>query len=338
MQTHLTTKVKDMKFSQKRRQMQFRTIYELFDETPRIQIKDIREVLGGSRGTVRKRIKEAFDLGCIVGPHIRKRSFKNFVERVYIIKCEDPFELHEKYKKDKDVVYHAIMKGFADFLAISKKKLTIDGDILVEGFRSDYRFSYAPNCSWEYSIQDMQNKVKNFRPEEYIPQGLIETHWNESIKWDKKDELLFDELKYNVRMPLESLVKDKLHIGSGRAYEWLERLPECCTIFTCYFPETIAAYDPYLFMFDTDYEDFIVDLFSRLPTTTSFFKVSDKLFVDVHIDRGFMRNANSLKPNINALAIPLMVRDLVKRGILKTQADAIVRYYWREDMEDMEND
>jgi hypothetical protein len=34
-----------------------------------------------------------------------------------------------------------------------------------------------------------------------------------------------------------------------------------------------------MFMFETDYEDFIVDLFSELPTSTFFFKVANKLFV-----------------------------------------------------------
>jgi hypothetical protein len=71
--------------------------------------------------------------------------------------------------------------------------------------------------------------------------------------------------------------KQKYHMWSGHAIEWLERLQQYCTIFTCYFPLTANAYDPYLYVFETDYEDFVIDLFSQLPVTCWFQKVSGVL-------------------------------------------------------------
>jgi hypothetical protein len=52
-------------------------------------------------------------------------------------------------------------------------------------------------------------------------------------------------------------VKKNYRISGNELREWLEKLPECCTIATSYFPEKLSGYESYLFLFETDYEDFI---------------------------------------------------------------------------------
>lgn len=69
--------------------------------------------------------------------------------------------------------------------------------------------------------------------------------------------------------------------------------------FTRYFPEGAKAYDPYLFVFETDYEDFIVDLFSELPTSTFFFKVSDKLLMSGRMIKTSVRKVDLEMPDIS---------------------------------------
>jgi hypothetical protein len=325
--------VKEMKLTLEYRKRQIRTIYELLNKDPRIQYKDVGEVLGVDWRTVSTRMKEAFEQGFIVGPQIRKKSYRNFKQYMYFVRCEDPIGLYEKYIDDRNVIYHAIMDGFANFWIISRKRINIEGVIVILGLNSDFHISYAPNHSWDAGIGMMWKKLKHFDPLEYVPRGIIKTHWDETVEWDEQDEILFREFKYDLRKPLEPLVKEKYHIWSGDAYEWLKRLPECCTIYTCYFPETISAYDPYLFMFETDYEDFVIDLFSQLPTTTYFFKVSDRLFMYARIERGSMRIAHSRIPNVVKLHVPLLVRDLQKRGIVKSKGRAAVECYWKEDPE-----
>jgi len=324
----------DMKFSQNLRQTQYRTIYELFDKTPRIHIVQVQEVLGVSRDTASKRVKEAIEQGYIVGPHIRKRSFLNFEEIVYIVKCEDPIALCRKLSKNKHVIYHELLDGFADVRIITTKEIDIDGEIMLKGVRSDYFISFAPLRTWIAAINIIQKMIQDFDPAQYVPQGLIETHWDESVVWDEQDEILYKEFKYGLRKPLEPLVKKKYKMWSGKAYEWLERLSECCTVYTCYFPESIDNYDSYIFMFETDYTDFIVELFSQLPTTVWFFTVADKLFVYLWVERGSMKNVNFRKPKINNLQIPLIVRDLLKKGIIKSKAHAAIQYFWRKELDD----
>jgi hypothetical protein len=86
--------------------------------------------------TARNRLKEALSLKYIVGPHLKRKSFKNFLEYMTFVNCEDSLEFYLKYVKDLDVVYHAVMDGFADLWIISKKKLDLK-NVIAEGYRSD---------------------------------------------------------------------------------------------------------------------------------------------------------------------------------------------------------
>ncbi len=313
------------------RRFQYRTIYESLDSYERIKVKDLSSALGVNRHTTSKRLKEAFEQGYILMPQIRKRSYANLKEYMCFANCEDTLESYTMYSKDMNVIYHAVMSGFANLWVISTRKLALECDIIVEGNRSDYYVAYAPHRSWEKTMHIMRKKVKEFNPDEYEPNCCIKTHWDESITWDAEDETLNREFKYNVRKPLTPIMKNNL-ISGQRIYEFLQRLPECCTVFTRYFPVTISAYDPYLFMFETDYEDFIVDLFSQLPTSSIFFKVADKLFLSVHMKRDSIRRVGLDMADIAQLWIPLLVRDLKRKGILIKEAHAIVEYHWGKEL------
>lgn len=309
------------------RKKQYRIIYELLYKMARIKVKEISSALRINRNAASRRLREAFELYYVLTPQIRKHSYANLKEYMYFINCKYPFDLYEQYRKDPDVIYHAVMGGFANLWVISKKKIDIKGDILFEGYRSDYYIAYAPHQSWRKAVQIMRKKVEQFNPDEYTPKNTIKTHWDESILWSTEDEILYREFKYNMRKNLSPVMKKHL-ISGQKIYEFLDKTAECCTIFTRYFPETISAYDPYLFIFETDYKDFIIDLFSELPTASFFFKVSDHLFVYTDVDRQLLRNVG-LNTEISRLHIPLLVRDLFKKDIITNEAHAIIEYHWR---------
>ncbi|MBU7025484.1 MAG: hypothetical protein HXS48_00970 [Theionarchaea archaeon] len=56
----------------------------------------------------------------------------------------------------------------------------------------------------------MQKKVVTFSLQEYKPQGIIKTPWNETIKWTAEDEKLFREFKYDGRKKLTPIMKKHL--------------------------------------------------------------------------------------------------------------------------------
>jgi DNA-binding Lrp family transcriptional regulator len=309
-----------------RRRNQYRTIYELLHRSPRIKVKTLSSALGMNRHATSNRLKEAFEEGYILVPQLRKRSYANLKEYMYFVNSRDSVKSYMQYIDDNGVVYHAVMSGFANLWLITREEINIEGDIIFEGFRSDYHVAFAPNQSWKAAIKKMRKKIEAFNPKDYKPSGIIKTHLDEPVAWDSEYEVLSREFKYNGRKALTPLMKAHL-ISGQKIYEFLDSLPEYCTVFTRYFPETISAYDPYLFMFETDYEDFIIDIFSELPTSPFFFKVSDRLFVYTNMAKEYTR-CTELYATINKLQIPLLMKSLLERGILKSEAHTILEYYW----------
>jgi hypothetical protein len=222
------------------------------------------------------------------------------------------------------------MDGFANLWVTSLDKMIIQGNILVGGPVSDMHVSFAPTYSWEEAKRIMWEKVERFDPADYEPKGIVQTHYDEQIEWGEEDEILYRYFKYDLRKPLDPLIKKGY--TKNKIYKWLKKLPECCSIITKYYPQTRAAYDPYIFFFETDYEDFIIDVFSEIPTSPVFFKVSDKLVLYAYVARDFLRVNNQPISNITRVHIPLLIRRLLREGIIKNEMHALVDYYWTKDI------
>ena len=319
-----------MPTSLEEKKKQYRIIYELlWSKKPRIYVKDVASILKVDPRTASRRMMEAFNHEYVLLPQVRKRSYSKTKEYTYLINCKDPLKVYSEYTNDLSVVYHAVLSGFANTWIVSKERIDIDGDIILEGYRSDYHVAYAPNHLWEKAIQIMQERVEIFDPDDYKPEGIIKTHWDEPLEWDAEDELLFRYFKYNLRKRFAPVMREHL-ISTTKIYQFLGRLPQCCTVFTRYFPETLSGYEPVLYMFKTDYEDFLINLFSVLPTSTFFFKVSDRLVLTGRMERKSLRNVGSDMDDITQLWIPLLIRDLREKGIIEEEAHATFEYHWKK--------
>lgn len=311
------------------RKRHYRIIFEAVFKLPRIRIKNISALLGGKqRATLR--MKEAFEWGYIVGPQIRERSYDNFAEYMYFLNCKDPDLAFQKYFKDERIVFLAQMAGFCNLWIISKGEIEIDEEIIFQGRRSDYHVSFPPDHTSEQAIRIMRKKVEDFEGKTYVAKGIIQIHFNETVEWDEKDKRLYDYFKQDLRKKLSPVMK-KYNISKHKVANWFKKLPECCTIQTGYFPETKSSYDQYLFMFETDYEDFIIELFSELPTTSTFFKVGDRLFAYLHIPHQFIRTTEPIVSQ-DELQIPLLMGDLSRKGIVRSKARAIVECFSSRDI------
>jgi hypothetical protein len=132
------------------------------------------------------------------------------------------------------------------------------------------------------AINTMRDMVAKFNPENYIPKGYITNHWNETVQWSQEFEILYQEFKFDLRRLLKPIMRNT-GIYMGRIKSFLEQLPEYCTIFTCYYRESLSAYEGCVYTFETDYEDFIIDVFSELSCTCWFYRVGDKLVVHVRV-------------------------------------------------------
>ncbi|MGC1122955.1 MAG: hypothetical protein WBA22_17885, partial [Candidatus Methanofastidiosia archaeon] len=88
-------------------------------------------------------------------------------------------------------------------------------------------------------------------------------------------------------------------------------------------------------IFETDYEDFIIDLFSQLPTTCWFRRVSNTLICHVWTLREPVKKVTAHLENIPGIQIPLLVETLVNKGIVKKENRARKEYYWRKELDDI---
>ena len=312
-----------MRSTPEQRKKHYRIIYEMLFDDPRVHKNTLSSILGGGR-TAGLRMREAFNQQYIVGPEIRVRSFENLREYMYFVRCRHP-ELHYlEYREDMNVAYHAKTRGFCNLWIISKKKLDIEGEIVHEGCHSDFYVSYAPDRSWGESLEIMRRKIETFDSDEYVPDHLIKTHLDEQANWRPKDDFLYKYFKYNLRKPVSPLLQDYKIYGKT-IYNFFQKLREYCTIFTDYFPDRLPSYDPYLFIVETEYEDFVIDVFSQLPTSASFFKVSEKLFVFINIPEQVIRGTD-LHVTLNKLYIPLLFIDMLKKEIIIDKDDILVDY------------
>jgi hypothetical protein len=315
------------------REKQFRKIYEYLCDKPRFRPHHVAKEMGLRPSSVRNRLMEAIEKEYIVGPQIRKKSFSNLRNYVNFVDCDDPAELYQRCAKDKNVVYHAILDGFCNFQVISKTPMNIKGSVL-KGALPDYFVSRPPNHPWETSIGAMANIVSEFNPEDYIAKRYIKNHWNETVAWSKEHEILYQEFKFDLRKLLEPIAR-KYGIRISRIRNFLEQLPTYCIIFTGYYRESLSAYDECLYTFETDYEDFVIDVFSQLPATSWFYKVEDRLIARLQIESRPSRKESLQTKDVTGVQVLLLIKDMMKKGIVKDEAHGTFKCYWRKEVDDI---
>ncbi|MBU7046919.1 MAG: hypothetical protein HXS54_10850 [Theionarchaea archaeon] len=312
-----------MRLTVEQKKKQYRTIYEAIWEDPRIFAKDLALLLDCTPTAASNRLKEAYDSKYIIGPEIRKKSYKNLREYMYFINCKHPEHLYMNLREDQNVIYHAKTSGFCNLWVIAEEKIDVKGEIIFEGYRSDYQTSYASNSIWNNALKIMEEKINSFNPKFYKAMQFSRNYLNKAINWSIEDEFLYKYFKYNLRNNIKPIMK-KHRISAEKVYNFFNNLPNTCTIHTSYYPDALSSYDPYLFMFETDYEDFIINLFSELPSSVSFFKVSNVLFLSTYIPRELARGADLQLSN--KLYIPLLMVDLLERSVVRNKDYAIVEY------------
>jgi hypothetical protein len=72
--------------SQEDKEKDFRKIYEVLCDEPRVFKNKLADILGLNRRTALKRFNEAIKKGYVLMPQIRKRSYANLKEHVYFYK------------------------------------------------------------------------------------------------------------------------------------------------------------------------------------------------------------------------------------------------------------
>ena len=82
-------------------------------------------------------------------------------------------------------------------------------------------------------------------------------------------------------------------------------------------------------MFETDYEDFVIDLFSELSSSVSFFRIDGKLFASMYVPWQVVRKSD-LQEASKDFYIPHLIVNLLEKGIIKKREYVILEYSWKK--------
>jgi len=274
-----------------------------------------------------KLIQQGIEQGVFYYPQIRKRSYRNTSEYVHFLNAPNSFKMFTDLIENNDVIYHARITGRFTMWTIAYEKIEFENS-LIEGYRTDYHFTKAPNQSWDTAIEKMHNMIDLFDISDYRPTNYLKSHLDQTIYWPPVYDILFQYFKFNLRKPLTPLMKD-YKIPLDTINQFLGNVDELFTTTVAYYPGGIESYEPWLFKIETDYEDFIIDLFSELPTTSLHFKVKGNLFSLLFGKRELLRNI-TVPRKIEELHIPWMMDKMREKGIITHDEHGLVNCHWKK--------
>ena len=317
---------------EKIKKQQIRKIFDVFYKDPQISTTQAAEGLGIKLNIARMRVNQSHKEGYITGPQLRKMSYKNFIEYVIFANVVDPFEVYERLKNDERIIHQSILNGPYNIRIVSKEKITIDGKS-VFGPSTDRYISYPPKCSWGTSMQNQRKMIEEFNPDRYTPKNYIENHWDQTVEWTELDEILFKIFKYDALQPFDTIVRKKLDWYKRIVDDFPKKVLKYCKFYTAYFPETINAYLPFIYIIETDYEDFVIDLFSLLPSTIYYYRISNRLILHTWLEKDTVINAQSPLEDVSK-ELPFLknIRDLKRKEIVKSESHSFVHCFWRQEV------
>ncbi len=255
----------------------------------------------------------------IIPPIFRRKSFLNFREYFYFIKVKDPHYSYLSLRTSKDIIYCSVHTGFSDIQVISKKPLNLKGEVVLSGDRSDYYVSTPLNCSFSQAVSTIEKKLKNIDSHHYIPSPLV-FRTTDYEPWDDLDEVIFWELCNDVRKPFSRIVKTT-GAYSDKILKWFRKRNEFGHTFTMFFPRGEGSYQLTLYAVETEEDSLLIDIFSKFPTSSVFYRVDKYLMMVLYVSFPYI--ARSLVRNV--------LSSLQKKELIGDYINSIAEYSYHPD-------
>jgi len=262
---------------------QIRAMYELRTEDPRIKVYEIAQHLGVVRNTVYKRQKKATENGILFNPELRLKMYKDVKEYVYVISSDSAFHTFHQLQKDSRISYETFATGYFDLLLITSEPLPLNeldtfGKAVLVGSRSNYIYPKVPATDYVNAIE----LIEEFAKKDFEPSEWSVEYPPREMEWKEIDWKLFLLLRHNMTKKYTELAKSVEMSYDG--FRWsLKRILTNTQIIVPYYPEGYSQYTRFLFMFQSNYEQMLLDMFSLVPCFTMMYKVKDWLLVHFRI-------------------------------------------------------
>ncbi len=259
-------------------------MYRTFLKEPRLYYDEAAKKCGACRNTVSTYWREGLKDLIFFPPQIRLNMYENRKEYIYLIQSDSPRKLYDYFQEQLNVVYVVYASGKFDILLQIEKPLDVLPDrTIFHGSRGDYIYPDIPNRSYKSALDRMDHLLDQKHCPSKIPLEYPEEPLN--VGNSHYGRMIFPYVKYDLKTGYTKIVK-KLHISFESFHSGLEYLFNVSTKLLPYYPLGFRLYSQYFFIFWSDYEDFLCELFSCLPCHTSITKVGDALIVYVSIEKG----------------------------------------------------
>lgn len=149
---------------------------------------------------------------------------------------------------------------------------------------------------------------------------MVEYPKKPEIKGVSYGSLIFPYLKYDLRPNYTTIVK-KVGISFTSFYKGFEYLLEVSTLLLPYYPFGFHQYSQHFFVFWSDYEEFLCELFGLLPCHVCITKINDALLI----------YASILRDGVSKYRLFHLCYDLLKRGFVNRFWTAIPGFHWKPD-------
>ncbi len=264
------------------RRLQHR-IYLTFLYNPRLYYDEGAKKCGTVRNTFTKYWKEGLDELIYFPPQIRLKMYRTRKEYIYLVESETPNKLYKEFKLNPDVIYLSYTLGHFDLLIQTCKPLQeIPEKTLFCGSRSNYDYPETPYCTFESALKNMRTLLN----QEHKPSKSTVTYPDEPfLKGAEYGWRILPYVKYDLKTNYTYIVK-KTGLSFSTFYKGFEYLLNVSTVLLPYYPYGFKEYYQHFFIFWTDYENLIRDLFAFLPSHVSITKVEDALILYINIQEG----------------------------------------------------
>jgi hypothetical protein len=293
-------------------------IYLTFLHSPRLYYDRGAKHCGTVRNTFTKYWRKGLNEKIFFPPQIRLKMYENRKEYIYLVQSDKVHELYDYYENHLNVIYLAYTLGKFDLLIQTDKPLdVIPSNTILYGSRSNYIFPEIPYYSFETAFEKMKAFL-NLSHE--TSRMAVEYPKEPEIKGVSFGQQVFPYLKYNLRPNYTSIVR-KLGISFTSFYKGFEYLLKVSTVLLPYYPLGFHQYSQHFFVFWTDYEDLLCELFGYLPCYVSITNVSDALLIYASILRDGMSKYHFFR----------LYYDLLKQGYVNKFWTATPVFHWRPD-------